>query len=1713
MLSSGDSPASCTARFIPDGTPEVEALRFLQFVRDNYPAYYERLCACASGILGVLEIPAEATVDAQGWSKLPPEFVNTVLSAAGKYKRNGFKVAEGESKVDDSTSMLFSRCDNDTKDTGTAFDDVDNGGNGGVGGEGGVVTPMHEHITSAFQELSRSEAALVRPHKPSIAEQLKNFYTGGSIFSDLGRVPAGDATNTETKRLKTLHNTTEKFLDALAPPVSPTIDDVSPFELSSIRLETTYKDPVNVFSLKVRPVPGSKEEQEQNSPVSPIVFILPPDEETENRPEFMEAMGLRPIYLSAINFLTSDGRFPPQNYTSVRTADSLEAYGSPVNTSPSEPVPRYEPVKYYIWEGNAATPRTLKAYFERHPTMTTDKKTKLNAEFKEVRSTLVKNLYYLLSNDRGETRFHKCISVSVDTDDRLIKRVDQYNNVWKQYHHSQAQWKRMEDHESNDKPIWQVMEDILLLDLSRFGWAPCWSTPEDKPFRPEDFNAGSFLNDIAEFSDNKKKIKGVSTQTIKDVFKQTAPQWKCTHYMHTIEFAKSRRVRVLCDAMDIESEDGLVESINEFKRKELENKNTPDKKLDNMLEWLKGRWHERADDDNLALKNFRDSFAETMAKYHKDDSNDAHALCICFTATFLRVRGAMQASFAGDTPLHGLVRCVLKDVWYDKHFQFANVFRRFRLLAFKTVSVPAHETLKNPAGEWVKDQNVVCDFLKYRMNAASLQMAKISEQRQDLSNDFITHAREVRKRATGEESSSDIIVKNGLTLGMASKAFDNTCICMRTRLRFASTEDRDNAFTELVRSDAMAVEDAEALIDEFEASKLDLVKEGAFNKSEAVKKRISRFVKSFSNIPSKKGSKDERAQFEMIAKAIGRTPNRSDTLNANFQGGFLCEALASGVLYTAMQRSRLQSNLRLEIKSASNKYPKRTQGGNPLCFKEPGNDTEILLLFMLNVDEMVVRVPANGTTAFVADNEIDKVLAAIRQECPHHRRPNESVQNRFSLSLNAKVDVWRMDWWVGKDIPVNDYETAQTIAPIIPYQFSDSQLRLNSPSDDADLRAVLSGTGNLPPTDPFQGSKTVSESMRRISSALPMIDPETASRIDKSSIQSTLFQSSAEATLEIYKMESIARICRIAFGLLEQGPLQGGKQAVYEGLYEIATFEGDKETTDFLVGRVVINSGFEQQRAVLDPHGLNGASILPPFQMQRPYTKVEEKVTLALPVFAIGIFRCLQQRISSSSRYLKMIRQTAFQRSGNTTKSAQQFETEAQAAWNYSHSTVQQNPLTYEFYKPEALTLATYLYPNEFVMGRRIDNHQNMDGGDKVEPLLVASNPDAYRRVSELYMACSTSNLKAVVLQTTPPVPTEANLTYARFKRIATDMANIAEGVRMAFPLFQHMYAAAELLKRKNVTSYRFLPGIMLSSLKHIKALSQEVQHNHATFEDSVRSYADMASTGVKGISDLQDRFVDAYRSVRKFRRTYDAGFNGIIVYMTAKFNGKSSNEKLKALLGRLFTSLELIMKSESFVRKASTLASMFSDNSKIAKWMTNFGTYSVLSSRVHMNAVLGCATAAAPFRNLPEQHNDVRYMRRIRNAISFDTFGGFFSVNGELANFYCFLPASQDVLEANESLSISVNDEVCHQDQVIVTSSDDMLLNIGVGDFQIEINQGATDEEQLEREIRDMLGGDEERRDERGRRIRDDGEAVSDEEEEGDDDEGERDYGSRWKG
>ena len=1684
MLSSGDC-------FIPDGTTQVEALRFLHFVHEKYRDYYNRLCACASEILSVLEIPPEEVAGVQGWSTLPPEFVNTVLRAADKYTTNGFKVVNGESKVDDSTSMLFSRCAKATKDTGTAFGDVDNGG-GGEGAEGGEGASMHKHITSAFQKLSLSESALVRQHKASIATKLRSFYREGSIFADLGRVPAGDK-NKEIDRLETLQDKTGEFLAALAPPVSPSIDDVSPFCLSTttpqtpVMIEGRQQD-VHFFSLL--PMPYQPVPQEGRLPPSAPVVIINQrvlNLYSKHKHTILKALELRPVYVSLTDILPRylGNISTPLNFATFGT-EGFGVYGTYVTADDGV----LDEAVFYVRKGSVERPTNIATYLKgiasgERPGLIAA----INAVFDDMR-------YILAPLGENGNRFLypvKCrlVETPIVADELLVKRVDRYNKVWKQYHRSQAQWKHMEVHQSNDKPIWQVMEDILLLDLSRFGWAPCWSTPDNQPPRPEDFNAGSFLNDIAEFSDDDRN-------KMKDVFKQTTPQWKCTQHMHTMEFAKSRRVRALRDAIGTESEVGLVASIKEFKNKELRNNNTPDPKLDGMLGWLEGRWHEGAEDDNQALKNFRDSFALTMAEYHMDLSNDVHALCICFTATFLRVRGAMQTSFAGDTSLHGLLRCVFKRVWYDKHFQFANVFRRFKLLALKTVSVPAHETLKKPAGEWVNDQNIVCDFLKYRMNFASLQMAKISEQRQDLCNDFITHAREVRKRATGEESSSDIIVKNGLTLGMASKAFDNTCICMRTRLRFASTEDRDNAFTALVVSDTMAVKDAEALIDEFEASKRDRVKEDAFNKSEVVKKNISRFVRSFSNVPSKRRSKAERAQFETIAKAIGHVSDRSESLNAIYQGSFLCEVLASGVLTTAMQRSRLQRNLQMNIKSASKK---RTQEGQPLCFKDRTNGTEILIVFMLDVDKIVVRVPAKGTTAFVADNEIDKVLAAIHRECPHHRRPKESVQNRFRWSLDAKVDVWRMDWWVGKDIPVNDYETAQTIAPIIPYQFSDSQLRLNSPSDDADLREVLSGTGNIPPTDPFQGSKTVSESMERISSALPVIDPETASRIDNSSIQSNLFQSFAESTLEIYKLDSIARICRIAFGLLEQGPLQGDEPAVYEDLYEISPFEGDEQTKDFLVWRTVINSsGLERQRAVLDPYGLNGASILPPFQMQRPYDDAREEGILAVPELATGIFRFLQQRLSASSRYLKLIRETAFQRSGNASRSTEQFEMEAQAAWNYSYSTVQNSPLTYQFYKPRALTLATYLYPDEFVMGRRRDRHQNIDE----EPLMVAFNPYAYTRVSELYMACSTSNLKAVVLQTTPPVPTEADRTYARFKRIATDMAKIAEGLRMAFPLFQYMYAAAELLKRKNATSYRFLPGIMLSSLKHIKALSQEVQHNHATFEDAVRSYADMASTGVKGVSDLRDRFVGAYRSVRKFRLTYDVGFNGIIVYMTAKFNGKSSNEKLKALLGSLFTSLELVMNSESFVRKTSTLTSMFSDNSKIAEWMTNFGPYSVLSSRVHMNAVLGCATAAAPFRNLPEQHNDVRYMRKIRNAISFDTFGGFFSGNGELAKFYCFLPASQDVLEASDSLSISVDEEVCHKDQVIVTSSDDRLVDIGVGDLQLDRTNDSTEEELEEKALREMFGGSEE-------------EPKSSDEEEGDDvgddEEGEKGYGERWRG
>ena len=94
--------------------------------------------------------------------------------------------------------------------------------------------------------------------------------------------------------------------------------------------------------------------------------------------------------------------------------------------------------------------------------------------------------------------------------------------------------------------------------------------------------------------------------------------------------------------------------------------------------------------------------------------------------------------------------------------------------------------------------------------------------------------------------------------------------------------------------------------------------------------------------------------------------------------------------------------------------------------------------------------------------------------------------------------------------------------------------------------------------------------------------------------------------------------------------------------------------------------------------------------MQGRYDDVYREDILAIPVLATGIFRFLQHRLSASSRY---VRETAFQRSSNTTKSTQQFEMEAQAASNYSYSTVQNSPLEYELYKSKALTLATYLLP------------------------------------------------------------------------------------------------------------------------------------------------------------------------------------------------------------------------------------------------------------------------------------------------------------------------------------------------------------------------------------------------------------------------------------
>ena len=1228
----------------------------------------------------------------------------------------------------------------------------------------------------------------------------------------------------------------------------------------------------------------------------------------------------------------------------------------------------------------------------------------------------------------------------------MSNKINESNGKWIKYHSAQREWKSVEGKSLKDR----IIQDILLLDLSRFGWAPCWSTPKDQ-IQMADNDPRALYNDLKDlYDESEMKVSEMG------VFKQSRPQWRCTAYMHSERFAKTRRHLMLRRAVRID-------------HKTLEADTGLD---DDFKEWLKGNWKKDDAENNLSMERVRSEFAVEMNSYHCAEKNDTHALCISFTATAFRVKAAMkqftaaiQQQFTDDAmkELWGI-----NVVWYDPRFQFANVFRRFRLLAMKTVSVPAHETLKWPTVEWIDDQNRLTWYVKYRIAKASSKLELIANERLELRSTFIESAVAKPKRMTFGNKSirnppPDVIVQRGLTCGMASKAFDNTVVCMRARLRFSTKEDCDDALKVLVEDvhGNMMPKEAKNLVEAFKAFE-NTAKKDEFYKNN--KDAVTKFVRTYSDKKARAGSEPEHEIFEGLVRGVlnrsievERSPAISESGEFTLQPlksiKFRIEKVVRNIISDAMnKRGGIDGALRNSIESIEpDRIP--ATGDNyqlPICLKDELDDTQILVVFRIGVDRAV-----ENSKTFLADKEIDNLLNELLRMCPRHRRPAEDVRMRFQNQFSTKklkrkldVDVWRIDWWIGKgdNVDIVDYNTAKQVTPILPYVFSKDQLLLSAGKPVINHASSYSSSvvNSIPQPDPFQECDTLKESMDRLSKdpRLSDIDDEAGKGLDVTMSQLYgIFAAKADDSFGIQHLASIGRVCRVAFDLLRVGPISDSGEP-WSYIRETSSGGGSVAVVkDVLASRLAIDNGRETTRFYSDGKGLNGASVLPPLQNYRDdqlgsqvREGEDESQLLAYPEYATGIFRFLQYRISASSREINKIRNEVL-RSSSVAETVEEFDLQAQVASKYICSDLNDAAagiMESTFKEGGAMILAKFLYPLEFTQGRinPVDSMANADSDTKTT---VAYEKEKWELVSQLYMSCATSNLKAVTLETQPPIPSGSqeyeafNMTtadkeddpfkritadkeYDRFKRITVDMAKIAEGLRKSSGLFQHMKKAAKSLRNGGKSHHQNAPDIINKVLEDLEKLSDDFAHNHATFEDGLRSYADLASARVTNLADLKKRFVEAYKSVRKFKQTYDLGCNGMLVYMVNLFKDLTINTRLKRMLIEIITSINVAMESDEFNRPSRTLNYMFNADSKIATWMGKFEVYAIMSSRVHTNAVLGCATAAAPFRDLPNNIN--QHTKIIRDAIAFDTFGGFVNENGVQANFYCYLPTSADVVK-----------------------------------------------------------------------------------------------------
>ena len=1246
---------------------------------------------------------------------------------------------------------------------------------------------------------------------------------------------------------------------------------------------------------------------------------------------------------------------------------------------------------------------------------------------------------------------------------QLHYKLQNYNTCWQNYFAAEAEWRALRAESSLLGDVERVVWELVLLDLSRFGFAPCWSTPLSTPLQREDGRADEFYNDLADLKAEKKTKGGIEFFDDWNEYevcrRQTAPQWRVARFMTSTDYLQILRQNQLSDLYD-------VTSVQNFVSQRVAG-------LPPIKKWLTaGGEKPGGRNTTLAQKQAadaqaaeraarrRDYRAHSAKHYAVDDGNDAFALALCFSEVGRRMRAA--------GPLE-------PQTWDFLH--------QLRLVALKTVATPMHATLRRPTREWAEGMHTLADFLCGNIKNTKDSLNVIVESRRQLVNEFLN--------AQGRKFPLvPTIANGGLLAGQATLCFNRPSLFVRLELRAGSAVNRDALVRDLkliknlnssqITATETDIEDTiQTLIHQF-----DTIEEEAkasnttpSEKLETFRKENNSQLEEFhmvyerTDLTKVRGWKDFSAAFkEMVAPfRIGKQrPKRTftrtffsddlafDILNLGKKP--LVNATAedgSGSIASTLENRFKRATRARATDDASRPYL-ASESYPSMLFPDPEVDTDALLVFEIEIGRMAVKSSWNDTAAVPADMYIDRMLAAIHARLPAHAQPNSEVQkallSQLALAGSKVLDavVARAEVWVGPgtETPVRRFEDAVKISSVLPTATTAAQLR----KYDKRLEATPSAL------TPLFEQKTPFSDVVANAVAVDGIKREVKENIQDAFGESTHDLHVANSDLDrvfvaetqygMVPFASLGRVCRIGLELLKQdSDVDRFKQVRSLYPYKDTDLEGVDDQDDRLRIKLEdVPTLFGVQRRadgrLTEMRSKN--LMLPPFQHAAPYDAPEQRqrfipepdVSMALfgPSQPVLIALLLQYRLSLAAYHLDFVRQ--LYRKGKTDEFKNQrlqFEISAQTVVAISRS-IRENPGDSEnrdtWYEN---VYARYFLPYELVESRLVNPLENTPP----PPQSTASETTIKRNhyCAELYMTTSLRNVKALGMRPivdgghgVHPVVRGAGEQARELRRVLAAMQTIGDGVESLNWLVARMQQAIKRLPQGRSTKKRALASFETS----FRSKFREFESNHAALSRALASYADAVSLRQLGDgsaaadvhSELKLLIERSYRNVRKFRKNFNAADIGIAVLFAKQLNDFVTSGKfqhsviLTARIKVFFEGIDVMMTSDLFKQKTSQFSNRVGLLNELKAALPSLQTYATLAARAQVNAALGCLEGAAAFRNLPELEEPT-HKEKVQRARAFDVLRGFAMANsGKLNNFHCSLPLAKDVFGANRAVA-----------------------------------------------------------------------------------------------